>query len=79
MREKLATIQKVVKVVPIEGKDRIEQITVLGWNCISKKGQFEEGDLCIYFEIGSKLYPHKCWDGFLTKCKWRIKTILHSG
>lgn len=36
MRE-LATIQKILKVEPIEGADLIEKVTVLGWELVSKK------------------------------------------
>ena len=79
MSKELATIQKVSKITPIEGKDRIEQLEVLGWTLIAKKGQFKVGDYCVYFEIGSKLYPHECWDAFLAKCKWRIKTMKMAG
>ena len=26
----------------------------MAWNVIVKKGEFKEGDLCVYFEIDSK-------------------------
>ena len=52
---KLASIQKVLKVEPIEGADRIELVHVLGWQCVAKKGEFKEGDMGVYFEIDSYL------------------------
>lgn len=52
---KLASVQKIAHVRPIEGADRIEVVGVLGWECVSKKGEFREGDPCIYFEIDSLL------------------------
>ena len=52
---KLASIQKVWKIEPIENADRLELIRVEGWQCVANKGQFREGDLCVYFEIDSFL------------------------
>ena len=52
---KLASVQYVHDVLPIEGADRIECIGVLGWRCVAKKGEFRVGDLCVYFEIDSFL------------------------
>lgn len=55
MARKLASVQYVHDVLPIEGADRIERIGVLGWWCVAKKGEFRVGDLCVYFEIDSFL------------------------
>jgi len=52
---KLATIQKILKLEPIEGADQIEKATVLGWHLVVKKGEFKEGDLCVYLEVDSLL------------------------
>lgn len=51
----LATVQKISKVIPIEGRDRIEQAFINGWSIIVGKGEFKEGDLCVFFEIDSML------------------------
>ena len=50
---KLASVQRVVAVDPIEGADRIEKVQVLGWQLVSKRGEFKPGDLCVYFELDS--------------------------
>lgn len=55
MSRKLASVQYVHDVWPIEGADRIECIGVLGWRCVARKGDFKVGDLCVYFEIDSFL------------------------
>lgn len=52
---KLASVQRIYKIEPIEGADRIELAHVLGWQCVVPKGQFTEMDLCVYFEIDSFL------------------------
>ena len=80
---KLASIQKVVDLQPIPGADRIERATVLGWQCVVKKGEFKVGDLGIYFEIDS-LIPKAIWSGFLFKEgssaeKYRLKTCKMKG
>lgn len=52
---KIATIQKIWKIEPIAGADRIELAHVLGWQCVVNKGQFQPMDLGVYFEIDSFL------------------------
>ena len=47
---KLASIQRIWKMDPIEGADRIELANVLGWQCVVNKGQFQPMDLAVYFE-----------------------------
>uniref|UniRef100_A0A6M3LL44 Hint domain-containing protein n=1 Tax=viral metagenome TaxID=1070528 RepID=A0A6M3LL44_9ZZZZ len=70
---KLATIQRIEKLEPIEGADRIEKATVLGWETVVKLGDFNEGDLCIYIEIDSILPIHEVFD-FMANRKYRVKT-----
>lgn len=45
MSRKLASIQRIWKIEPIEGADRIELAYVLGWQCVVNKGQFKPMDL----------------------------------
>lgn len=52
---KLASIQRIWKIEPIEGADRIELAHVLGWQCVVNKGQFQEMERAIYFEVDSFL------------------------
>jgi len=74
MERQLASIQKIVDLQPIAGADRIEVAFVLGWQCVVKKGEFNVGDLCVYFEIDSQLPPHKAFD-FMADRKYRVRTI----
>lgn len=61
---KLASVQEVADIQPIEGADRIEVATILGWKVVVKKDDFKVGDKCIYLEIDS-LIPIKPWSQFL--------------
>jgi len=83
MERKLASIQRISEISPIEGADRIERAQVLGWYCVVKKGEFQVGDFCIYVEIDS-LVPKAIWSEFLwkegdTKEKYRLKTVKMKG
>ena len=70
----LAYTARVGAITPIEGADNIELISVLGWKCIAKKGEFHEGDMCVYFEIDSKV-PAADWSAFLKAKGYKIKTM----
>ena len=52
---KLASIQTVGAVEPIEGADAIEKIRVLGWWVVTKRGEHRPGDKVVYCEIDSLL------------------------
>jgi len=60
----LASIQKIKKIRPIEGADKIEVAQILGWDVIIQKGTFEVGDLCVYIEYDTVL-PEKLEFEFL--------------
>lgn len=75
---KLASIQKIWDVVPIENADAIELVRVLGWQCIAKKGEFNKGDLCIYFEIDSFLPVNEHFE-FLRARSYRVNPIIGEG
>jgi len=86
-KRKLASIRKISKITPINGADNIEKVHIDGWQCISKKGEFNEGDMCIYFEIDSFL-PIRPEFEFLRKSSFkkmgnkegfRLKTIRLKG
>lgn len=70
----LAYTARITSVTPIEGADNIELVHVLGWTCIAKIGEFQTGDLCVYFEIDSKL-PIADWSAFMEKKNYKVKTM----
>lgn len=45
-----------------------------GWRIIVKKGEFSEGELCVYFEIDSKL-PVAEWSAFMESKNYKVKTM----
>jgi RNA ligase (TIGR02306 family) len=53
MTRKLATIRAINSLIPIKDADLIELAKIDGWQVVIKKGEFESGDLCVYFEIDS--------------------------
>jgi RNA ligase (TIGR02306 family) len=75
---KLASVQKILVLEPIEGADAIEKATVLGWQLVVKKGEFNVGDLCVYCEIDC-LMPEKPVFEFLRQRNFRIRTIRLRG
>ncbi len=76
-KRSLAHVEKIAWVKPIEESDDIELVGVLGWTCIGKIGEFNEGDLCVYIEIDSKV-PKKEWSESLRDEDFEIKTKKHS-
>ena len=63
---KLATIQIIEEIKPIEGADKIEAARVKGWWVVIKKDEFKVGNLCVFFEIDS-LVPKTPIFSFLDK------------
>lgn len=64
MERSLATIQSILALNPIEGADRIEVASILGWKCVVKRGDFKVGDLVVFCEVDSIL-PFATWSEFL--------------
>ena len=48
---KLATVERILDIQPIEGADAIEVATVRGWKVVVKKNEFNVSDLAVYIEI----------------------------
>jgi len=78
---KLASIQQIKYKKEISNADSIECVGVLGWECVSKKNEFKEGDKCIYIEIDSLLPVIPEFEFLRKGCynpnldKFRIKSI----
>lgn len=72
-QRELCYVVKVDDIKPIEGRDKVESAIVGGWTVMVRKGQFQPGDLGIYFEIDSKV-PEKEPFMFLEGKHFKIKT-----
>ena len=75
----LAHIELVHDISPIEGADFIELVHCLGWQCVANKGEFKEGDKCVYIEIDSKVDTTKPVFEFMAKRDGKVKTIKLKG
>jgi RNA ligase (TIGR02306 family) len=75
---KLASIQKIVSISPIDGADKIECAKILGWNLVVKRGEFTPGDLCMFFEPDAIL-PEAPWSEFMRSRNFRIKAVKMRG
>ncbi|MDK2126420.1 RNA ligase (ATP) [Parachitinimonas caeni] len=68
---KLVTVRKVDAIQPIPGADAIECATVEGWTVVIKKGEFQPGERCVFFEIDAFLPLADPRYAFLAKNKVR--------
>ncbi len=75
---KLASVQHIKNLESIPGADLIEKATVLGWEVVVKKGEFNIGDKVIYLEIDS-IVPDRPEFEFLRQRKFKIKTVKLKG
>jgi len=78
MERKLATIQKIDSVIKHPNADTLDIVTIKGWKVVTKLGDFQPGDFCIYCEIDS-LMPERKEFEFLAPRKYRIKTTKLRG
>jgi len=70
---KLASIRRILKLQEIPKADKIEVATIDGWQCVVKRGDFLEGDLCVFLEIDSLVPEHEVFE-FMRPRKFRVKT-----
>ena len=75
---KLAHIEIIENITPIDGADMIVVAHVLGWECVVKKDEFKVGDKVIYIEVDS-IVPDKPEFEFLRERNFRIRTIKLRG
>lgn len=78
MTRKLSSIQRIIKIEPIEGADNIELAYIQGWQTVVKKNEFAPQELVVFCEPDSIL-PERPEFEFLRDKKFRIKTIRLRG
>ena len=66
---KLVSIRTISNITPIEGADKIEQVSVDGWVVVAQKGIHSVGDTVLYFEI----------DSFLPQTDSRFESFMKFG
>ena len=82
---KLASIQTISSLTPIEGKQKIVLATIQGWQVIVKADELTVGSKCVFYEIDSFLpiKPEYAFLGknttFLGRPGYRIKTMKMAG
>src|SRR4051812_36207204 len=75
---KLASIQTIFEIRFIDGADRIEAATVLGYQTVIKKGEFRVGDLCVWHEPDTVAAERPEYE-FLRKQGFRLKVSRFKG
>lgn len=75
---KLATIQRIKSIKEHPNADKLELAQVLGWTVVVKKGEFQEGDLCVYVALDSIL-PEREEFEFLRSKNFRVRTCKLRG
>src|SRR5689334_17382064 len=75
---KLASIQTISSIRPIEGADRIEAASVLGYQTVIKKGEFQTGDLCVWHEPDTVAAERPEYE-FLRSQGFRLKVSRFKG
>ena len=71
---KLASVQKISSLTPLDQKNQFQKATILGWNVIVDANKFTVGEKVIYFEADSILPAKKKWTKGLKPKQLRIKT-----
>ncbi len=75
---KLATIELIKDIKPIEGADKIELAFVLGFQAIVPKGTYSVGEKIVFIQPDTVL-PEKPWAEFYKKKSSRVKSIRLKG
>jgi RNA ligase (TIGR02306 family) len=75
---KLASIQIITDIRSIDGADRIEAATVLGYQTVIKKGEFSPGALCVWHEPDTVAAEKPEYE-FLRKQGFRLKVSRFKG
>jgi RNA ligase (TIGR02306 family) len=76
---KLASLERIKSIAPIPGADRIQLATVLGWQTIIKRGEFVEGDMCVWHNPDTIVDETNPIYSFLESKRFRIKVVKFKG
>lgn len=70
----LASVQRVIEILPIPEADNIVEVRLLGWGIVCKKDEFQVGQLVSYIMIDT-VVPETEQFEFLRSRKFRVRTI----
>lgn len=79
MERKIASVQVIDALAPIEGADNILRARVMGWDVVVKKSEFSVGDRCVFFEIDARLPDGPAWAEQMRARGFRVKTAKLRG
>ena len=68
----LAYVARVTEIRPIKRTNRDEIAKINGWTCMVGKGDFQVGDLGVFFEADAKVPETEVFD-FMAKRKYKVK------
>jgi RNA ligase (TIGR02306 family) len=72
---KIASVEKIKDVIPHPNADRLDIVTVLGYQCITQRGLYKAGDIVIYIQPDSIL-PEAPWaEDYRKYSPKRIKAV----
>lgn len=73
-----ATIQKILEVRRHPNADSLDLVKVLGWQVVTRRGEFVPGDFCVYV-VADSILPDKPEFEFLRNKQFRVKPIRLRG
>ena len=73
-KRKLASVQKITSLSPLDPKNLYQKATILGWNVIVDNNVYSVGEKVIYFEADALLPPKKKWTKGIKPKNLRIKS-----
>ena len=79
MERKLASVQRISSLSPIDNADFIELAKILGWQTVVRKDEFKVGDLCVYFEVDSVLPEQDVFEFMRSRSRGRVKSMRLKG
>jgi tRNA-binding EMAP/Myf-like protein len=76
---KIASVEKIKDVIPHPNGDRLDIVTVLGYQCITQRGLYNPGDIVIYIQPDSILPELEWAEDYRKYSPKRIKAVKLRG
>ena len=72
---KLATIEKIESVKKHPNADRLDLVTILGYQCVTQKGLYKAGDWVVYIKTDTVLPDDEWAEGYKKYSPKRVKAV----